>query len=163
MISPKVFVMMLVLTASALAITVLHSQNAMASAYSGQTGGSRRSGMADMDLGEAVETENTTMAGATNQTTNGNTAAVEFLSIQTAQSGSVSQINATAYTLELNDIGNMTIMFSDRPNRIVTSVSTADFVGNWTTGHNSFSLNEPNDALIVENTQTGNMETAIIE
>jgi hypothetical protein len=117
---------------------------------------------ADVDVAEAAGAGNATMM-MTNQTSDGNTAGVEFLSIQTAQSGSVSQINATAYTLELNDIANKTIMFSDRPNRIVTSVSTADFVGKWTTGPNSFSSNEPNDALIVENTQTGNMETAIIE
>ena len=119
---------------------------------------------ADVDVLEAVEAGNATMAGEANQTaTNGNTTAVEFLSIQTAQSGSVSQINATAYTLELNNITNDTIQFSDRPNRIVEIVSTADFVGNWSTGTNSFAADAPNDALIVEDTKTGTLETAIIE
>lgn len=161
MISPKVFVMMLLLTASVVAITVLHSQNAMASAYSGQTGGSTRSGMADLDLAESVEAENATMM--TNQTINGNMSGVEFLSIQTAHSGSISQMNDTAYSLELDSVSDSTVLFSDRPNRIVKSVSTADFVGNWTTGADSFAADAPNDALIVEDTQTGNLETYVVE
>jgi len=47
------------------------------------------------DLEEAVEA-----GSATNQTTNGNTTAVEFLSIRYAQSGSISQVNATTYKLK---------------------------------------------------------------
>lgn len=117
-----------------------------------------------LDVEEAIEAENTTMTGTTNQTTtNGNTTAVEFLSIQTAQSGSLSHINDTAYALELDNVSDSTILFADRPNRIVTSVSTSDFVGNWTKGTDSFAADAPNDALIVENTQTGQLETAVIE
>jgi hypothetical protein len=78
-------------------------------------------------------------------------------------SGSLSQTNATAYTLELNNVSDSTVMFADRPNRIVTSISTADFIGNWSTGPDSFALDAPNDILIVEDTQTGNLDTAIIE
>jgi hypothetical protein len=100
---------------------------------------------------------------ATAQTADGNTTAVEFLSIQSARSGSLSQINETASTLELNNASDTTILFSDRPNRIVTSISTSDFVGNWTTGPNSFAVDEPNDALIIENKQSGQLETAVIE
>jgi DNA-binding beta-propeller fold protein YncE len=99
----------------------------------------------------------------TNQTADGNTTDVQFLSIQTAQSGSLSQINATAYELELNNVANDTIQFSDRPNRIVETVSTSDFVGNWTAGLNSFAADAPNDALIVEDTPTGNLETYVME
>jgi hypothetical protein len=62
----------------------------------------------------------------------------------------------------LNDVAN-TILFADRPNRIVTSISTPDFVGNWTVGQDSFAEDVPNAALIVEDIQTGNLETAIIE
>jgi hypothetical protein len=65
-----------------------------------------------------------------NQTTSANTTDVEFLTIQSAQSGSLAQINETAYTLELDNVSDSTILFSDRPDRIVTSVSTSDFVGN---------------------------------
>ena len=53
----------------------------------------------------------------------------EYFAIQHAQSGSLSEINATAYSLELNDVSDKTILFSDRPDRIVTSISTADFIG----------------------------------
>jgi len=41
--------------------------------------------------------------------------------------------------------------------------STSDFVGNWTTGPDSFAVDAPNDVLIVENIQSGNLETAIVE
>ena len=153
--------MMLVFTASVVAIMVLHSQNAMASPYAGQTGGSTRTGMADLDIAEAEEAGNATMM--INQTANGNMTGVEFLSIQNAKSGSISQINATAYTLVLSNVANKTIQFSDRPERVVETVSTSDFVGNWSADQNSFSADEPNDALIVENTQTHQLETAIVE
>jgi len=117
---------------------------------------------ADVDVAETAEAGNATMM--TNQTAvNGNSTGVEFLSIQNTQSGSISQINETAYTLELNNVSDSTILFSDRPERIVTSISTAGFVGNWTAGPNSFESDVPNDALIVENTETGELETAVIE
>ncbi|MGA7368108.1 MAG: hypothetical protein WBX01_03195 [Nitrososphaeraceae archaeon] len=88
---------------------------------------------------------------------------VQSIFIQRAQSGSISQINETAHTLELNNVSDSTILFSDRPNRIVDTVSTSDFVGNWTTGPDSFAVDAPNDVLIVENIQSGNLETAIVE
>ncbi|HZD36211.1 MAG TPA: hypothetical protein VE130_13500 [Nitrososphaeraceae archaeon] len=110
---------------------------------------------------EDAQTGNMTITNQT--TTDRNMTGVEFLSIQNAKSGSLSQINETAYTLELNNVANRTILFSDRPERIVTTVSTNDFVGNWSAGQNSFSSDEPNDALIVENNQTGQLETAIVE
>jgi hypothetical protein len=115
---------------------------------------------------------------ATNQTTTyGNTTHAQFLFVQSAGSGSLSQINETAYTLELNDVADKTILFSDRPERLVETVGTTDFVGNWTTGPNNFAADAPNDAsvyisvyisqtiltAIVENIQSGNLETAIIE
>jgi hypothetical protein len=36
-------------------------------------------------------------------------------------------------------------------------------VGDWSSGPNSFAEDAPNDALIVEDTKTGNLETAVIE
>lgn len=72
------------------------------------------------------------------QTAVGNMTGVEFMGIQHSESGSISQINDTAYTLELNYVSDKAILFSDRPERIVDSVITSDFVGNWTTGPNSF-------------------------
>ncbi len=121
--------------------------------------------MASAALVASISADNAvaTVGWGTMAAPNGNTTEVEFLSIQNAQSGSLSQINATAYALELTNVANKTIMFSDRPERIVESVSTSDFIGNWSTGVNSFATDAPNDALIVENTQTGQLETAIIE
>ena len=58
----------------------------------------------------------------------------KFFAIQHAQSGSISEINVTTYSLELNDVSEKTILFSDRPDRIVKSMSTSNFVGNWVCG-----------------------------
>ena len=86
----------------------------------------------------------------------------KFFAIQHAESGSILEINETAYTLELNDVSDKTILFSDRPDRIVISVSTADFIGNWTTGEDSFVVDAPNSVLIVDEIE-GKQDTAIIE
>lgn len=59
----------------------------------------------------------------------------------------------------LNDVSDTTILFSDRPDRIVTSVSTADFVGNWTAGQDSFAADPPNAALVIANED----DTTIVE
>ena len=74
----------------------------------------------------------------------------KFFAIQHAQSGSISEINATAYTLELNDVSDKTILFSDRPDRIVMSTSTSNFIGNWSVGEDSFVVDAPNAVLIVD-------------
>jgi hypothetical protein len=63
----------------------------------------------------------------------------QFLAIQHAQSGTISDINSTSYTLQLNDLADKTFLFSDRPNRIVVTETTQHFVGNWTSGEDSFS------------------------
>lgn len=150
--------MLLIVTlASILAVTIVHSQNAMASAYAGQTSGSTRTGMADLDVAEAEEAGNTTIM-MTNQTADDNET---FLSIQSAQSGSPSELNATVYTLELNDVSDKTILFSDRPDRFVTSLPTSNFVGNWTTGPDSFQSDPPNAALVLD--EPSEQDVTIIE
>ena len=78
----------------------------------------------------------------------------KFLSIQGAQSGSVSEVNATTSTLELNDVSDKTIIFSDRPDRIVASTNTTDFIGNWSTGLTSFAVDPPNAVLILDDDRT---------
>lgn len=75
---------------------------------------------------------------------------IKFLAIQHAQSGSISEINATAYSLELNDVSDKTILFSDRPDRIIASVSTSDFIGNWSIGEDNFAMDSPNAVLVVD-------------
>lgn len=62
----------------------------------------------------------------------------------------MSEINAITYTLELRITSDKTILFSDRPDRIVLSVSTLDFIGNWSTGEDSFSKDVPNAVLVVD-------------
>jgi hypothetical protein len=144
--------------ASVLAVSTISLQNVTASFYNNLL-----SGDADVDVAEAAEAGNATTTMMTNQATSRNMTGVEFLSIQTAHSGSISQINATTYTLSLSNVSNDTILFSDRPERIVESVSTSDFVGNWSTGPNSFAADAPNDALIVKDMQSGQLDTGIIE
>lgn len=166
MINSRIFGIVFIVAAvtSIMTVTKVSSQNAMASVLAGfdiDTGNVYTSG-ADIDVAEAAEAGDATTL-VTNQTTNGNTTDVQFISIQRAQSGSLSRINETAYTLELNNVANRTILFSDRPNRIVETVSTTDFVGNWTAGADSFAADAPNDVLIVEDMQTGRLDTALIE
>jgi hypothetical protein len=105
--------------------------------------------------------ETTPAASAANAT--GNMTGATFLFIQGAQSGSVSEVNATTSTLGLNNVSERTILFSDRPNRIVASIDTADFIGNWSTGPNSFAADPPNVALVVHDDVEQRQDLAVIE
>ena len=86
---------------------------------------------------------------------------LKFFVIQHAQSGSLSEINETAYSLELKDVSDKTILFSDRPSRIVKSVNTSNFIGNWSTGADSFAVDAPNAVLIIDESEK--QDIAIIE
>ena len=86
----------------------------------------------------------------------------KFFAIQHAQSGSLSEINETAYSLELSDVSDKTILFSDRPDRIVTSVSTTNYIGNWTVGADSFEVDPPNVVVVVDE-QEGSQDVTIVE
>ena len=66
------------------------------------------------------------------------------------------------YSLELNDVSDKTILFSDRPDRIVKSTSTSEFIGNWIIGKDSFKVDAHNAVLIVEE-QEGQQDVAIVE
>jgi hypothetical protein len=98
-----------------------------------------------------------------NATMSGNMTGVRFLFIQGAQSGSISEVNATTSTLELSDISDKTILFSDRPNRIVGSANTTDFIGNWSIGTNNFAVDPPNAVLILDDEVEQRQDLAIIE
>jgi hypothetical protein len=107
--------------------------------------------------------DNTTgTATATDSNNNNNTTGVNFLFIQSAQSGSVSEVNATTFTLELSNVSDKTILFSDRPDRIVASINTTDFIGNWSTGPDSFAVDPPNAALILDDEEQ-RQDIAVIE
>ncbi|MGD1834374.1 MAG: hypothetical protein ACPKQO_01470 [Nitrososphaeraceae archaeon] len=85
----------------------------------------------------------------------------KFFAIQHSNSVSISDINETTYSLELNDVSDNTILFSDRPDRIVTSVSTSNFIGNWSSGEDSFAVDSPNAVLVVDEVDKQN--TIIVE
>ena len=87
----------------------------------------------------------------------------KFFAIQHAQSGSLSEINETAYSLELSDIFDKTILFSDRPDRIVISVSTSNFLGNWSTGEDNFAVDAPNAVIVVDEQDVQQQDVAIVE
>jgi len=90
-------------------------------------------------------------ANETAATENNNMTEVKFLFIQGAESGSISKVNTTASTLELNDVSDKTILFSDRPDRIVSATNTTDFIGNWSMGGpNSFAADAPNAAIVLD-------------
>ena len=99
------------------------------------------------------------MVASSNQTTD---RLPKFFAIQQAQSGSISEINETAYTLELHNVSDKTILFSDRPDRIVKSTSTSDFIGSWTIGEDSFAVDTPNAVLVVDEKEVM-QDVAIIE
>jgi hypothetical protein len=104
----------------------------------------------------------TAAANANTTATGNNMTEAKFLSIQGAQSGSVSEVNATTSTLELSNVTDRTILFSDRPDRIVSSVSTTDFVDNWSTGPDSFAVDPPNAVLVFDD-EEHSQHIAVIE
>ena len=77
----------------------------------------------------------------------------KFLAIQHAQSGTISKINDTTSTLELNDVSKKTILFSDRPERIVKTERTTNFIGNWSARADSFAVDAPNAVLVVDESE----------
>ena len=87
----------------------------------------------------------------------------KFFVIQHAQSGSISEINETSYSLELNEVSDKTILFSDRPDRIVMSESTSDFIGNWSVGQDSFAVDPPNAVLVVDEQEGQQQDDVIVE
>ena len=94
---------------------------------------------------------------------NGNVTGANFWFIQGAQSGSVSEVNATTSTLELSDVSDKTILFSDRPERIVGSANTTDFIGNWSTGPNNFAVDPPNAVLILDDEVEQRQDLGVVE
>ena len=116
----------------------------------------------DNTAAAAANTNTNATANATGNDNNNNMTGAKFLFIQSAQSGSISEVNATTFTLELRDVSDKTISFADRPDRIVSSVSTTDFIGNWSTGPDSFAVDPPNAALVLDDEEQG-QDIAVIE
>jgi hypothetical protein len=68
---------------------------------------------------------------------------VELLFVQNGLSGSFD-----GKTLTLKGVGP-TLFFSDRPDRVTGHLGTAEFVGHWDKGPNSFAKNPPNATLSI--------------
>ena len=66
----------------------------------------------------------------------------ESMFVQTAQG-----IDSDGGTLTLRGVTPSTLYFSDRPERVVGHMSTADFVDLWAVGDNSFEADPPNAVL----------------
>jgi hypothetical protein len=66
----------------------------------------------------------------------------ESMFVQTAPG-----IDSDAGTLTLRGVTPSTLYFSDRPQRVVGHMSTADFVDLWAIGDNSFEADPPNAVL----------------
>jgi hypothetical protein len=109
-----------------------------------------------------VQGEQFLVSESTNQTIDGYMTTAKFLSIQSAQSGSITRINDTAYALELDNVSDKTILFSDRPYRIVTTIGTNEFIGNWSVGDDSFSEDSPNAIMVVDDIQGQDTSTMIL-
>jgi hypothetical protein len=145
---------------SKLVFAQLEEEGVVAEAEENATATTTTSGAATNETAAAAASGDA--AAAASPARNNNMTGVEFLFIQSAQSGSVSEVNATTFTLELRDVSDKTIMFSDRPDRIVSSVNTTNFIGNWSTGPNSFAADPPNAVLILDDEEQRE-ELAVIE
>jgi hypothetical protein len=66
----------------------------------------------------------------------------ESMFVQTAQG-----IDNAGGTLTLRGVTPSTLYFSDRPERVVGHMTTADFVDLWAVGDNSFEADPPNAVL----------------
>ena len=88
-----------------------------------------------------------------------------FLSLQHAQSGTISEINSTFYNLELNNVADETIEFSEHPDRIVKTISTGEFITEcWDLETpNNYQENPPNADLITHDNESNTQIDFIIE
>lgn len=82
----------------------------------------------------------------------------QFLAIQHAQSGTISEINSTSFLLQLNQLADKSILFSDRPDWVVVTQSNQDFIGNWTSGQESLRMDPPNAVLVTDDKKEDTIE-----
>ena len=69
---------------------------------------------------------------------------VQYLFVQNAK-----DVSFAGDKMTLKGISGVTILFSDRPDRIAGHMTTADFVKNWNMGKDSFKIDNPNAALAI--------------
>lgn len=69
---------------------------------------------------------------------------IQYLFVQNAKDVSFAEGKMT-----LKGISGVTILFSDRPDRIAGHMTTADFAKNWNMGKDSFRIDNPNATLAI--------------
>ena len=117
----------------------------------------------DLQIKNTTDTESSNQIPSFIMKENSTDTVPKFFSIKHSQSGSISEINTTTYTLELNDISDKTILFSDRPDRIVTSVSTSEFLSNWSVGEDNFAVDAPNAVLVFDKIKEKHQDSILVE
>jgi hypothetical protein len=86
------------------------------------------------------------------------TASADFLFVQTADGMA---FDADQNRLTLRDVSQVTLFFSDRPERIAGNMTTEAFVPFWSTGKDSFLSDPPNaDLSVFEN---GTLRQTVVE
>lgn len=73
----------------------------------------------------------------------------EFYAIQQSESGSISGINSTTHSLQLDNVNEKTIVFSNSPYRKISTQNIENFIGNWTSIQVDLENNHPNAALVL--------------
>ena len=87
-----------------------------------------------------------------------NASDVSWLYSQTADSGELDDLGNGKFHLILRDVDYHTIQFSDRPDRLVEIIETADLVKNWDT---LFATSSPN-AVLVEHEPDGTTDSLVV-
>ena len=83
---------------------------------------------------------------------------ISWLYSQTAESAEMVSLGGNKYELTLNDVDLHTIMFSDRPDRIVDIVSTQKIIDGWDI---AFAESAPN-AVLVEHEPSGESDSLVV-
>ena len=100
---------------------------------------------------QSTGTPTTGSAGSTGSTT---PSTVEQLFVQTATGGAIKPVagKAGVYSLTLQGVPAEVTSFTDRPLRVRSGLTTADFVGIWNGG--TFDASPPNAALVIDGAPT---------
>ena len=83
---------------------------------------------------------------------------VSWLYSQTAESGEIDDLGGGRYHIVMRDVDFHTIQFSDRPDRLVEIIDTADLVKQWDT---LFATSSPN-AVLVEHEPDGRTDSIVV-
>jgi exo-beta-1,3-glucanase (GH17 family) len=81
-----------------------------------------------------------------------------FLFVQEAEGGTLTPGADDSYTLALEGVGTVTVMFTGRPMRQATIMSTAQFISQW---DEMFADDPPNAALTFQDAGGGGINTAV--